>query len=216
MVKKQQYLDYIQSAGEDMPGYLERSITYWRDNFDPNNALFGYSATGAPAAAAAIDAFQYEITGEIRYAEQAKAALLIPRELSEIFPAETAACHPEYHQAVPPMDGLFVPPNYIPAYERVRNSGVLSKEDQRAVESIVADSLHTLFHFPEWGAHNRTMLRALSMALAYRAFPDNHQANEWQALSRQMAEDSWGRWSIEDAMGYHAVWMLALFTYAEV
>ena len=68
MATKQQYLNYIKSAGDDMPGYLERSIANWRDNFDPHNALFGYSATGAPAAAAAIDAFQYEITGELRYA----------------------------------------------------------------------------------------------------------------------------------------------------
>ena len=140
----------------------------------------------------------------------------MPSTLTEIFPAEIAARHPEYHQAVPPMDGLFIPPNYIPAYERVRNSGIFSAQDHQAVEEIVADSLHTLFHFPEWGAHNRTMLRALSMALANASFPDNPEADGWRELSEKMAEDSWGRWSIEDAMGYHSVWLLALFTYAEV
>jgi hypothetical protein len=216
MVKKQQYLDYILQAGEDMPGYLSRSISNWRENFNPHNSLFGFAATGAPAAAAAVNAFQYVITGDIRYAEQARNALLIPRQLTDIFPVDIAELHPEYHKAVPPMDGLFVPPNYIPAYERVRDSGVFNREDHQAVESIVADSLHTLFHFPEWGAHNRTMLRALSMALACRAFPNHPESEGWRTLSEKMAEASWGRWSIEDAMGYHAVWMLALFTYAEV
>lgn len=216
MATKQNYLDYIIEAGQDMVGYLERSIQSWRETFDPNNALFGYAGSGGPAAAAAIDAFLYEVTGELRYAHQARSALLMPRALADIFPAEIAARHPEYHQAVPPMDGLFIPPNYIPAYERVRDSGIFSVQDHQAVEAIVADSLHTLFHFPEWGAHNRTMLRALSMALANHSFPDNPESAGWRELSEKMAEDSWGRWSIEDAMGYHSVWLLALFTYAEV
>ncbi len=216
MATKQDYLAYIVEAGQDMPGYLERSIQSWRAQFDPNNALFGYAGSGGPAAAAAIDAFLYEVTGELRYAQQARSALLMPSTLTDIFPAEIAARHPEYHQAIPPMDGLFIPPNYIPAYERVRNSGIFGAQDHQVVEEIVANSLHTLFHFPEWGAHNRTMLRALSMALANASFPDNPEADGWRELSEKMAEDSWGRWTIEDAMGYHSVWLLALFTYAEV
>ncbi|MGC9469277.1 MAG: hypothetical protein ACP5HS_11845, partial [Anaerolineae bacterium] len=216
MPRKETYIEYIRAAGEDTESYLSRSIDRWRESFDPDNPLFGYGASGAPAAAAAIDAFLYTLTDDITYAHRARKALLLPRELTGIFPQEIAAKHPEYHRAVPPMDGLFVPPNYIPAYERVRDSGVFSKEDHAAVESIVADSLHTLFHFPEWGAHNRAMLRALSLALAARAFPTNPEAEAWRTLSQQLVDDSWGRWSVEDAMGYHAIWMLALFTYADV
>ena len=52
MPTKQEYLDYIVAAGADMPGYLERSIKHWRDNFTPHNALFGYQATGGPASSA--------------------------------------------------------------------------------------------------------------------------------------------------------------------
>ena len=65
MATKQDYLAYIVEAGQDMPGYLERSIQSWRAQFDPNNALFGYAGSGGPAAAAAIDAFLYEVTGRI-------------------------------------------------------------------------------------------------------------------------------------------------------
>jgi len=216
MPTRRAYLDYIFEAGRDTPVYLERSIHSWREHFNARNPLFGYAASGAPAAAAAVDAFLYEHTGEIRHAQHARTALLMPRELVTIFPAEIAARHPEYHRAVPPMDGLFVPPNYIPAYERVRNSGILNDDDHEAIEAIVADSLHTLFHFPEWGAHNRAMLRALSLAMAARAFPAYPEATAWRDLSAQLAEDSWGRWTIEDAMGYHSVWWLALCTYADV
>ncbi|MBN1247442.1 MAG: hypothetical protein JXC32_07270 [Anaerolineae bacterium] len=214
------YLDYICAAGATTEAYLTTSVERWRESFagsdGSDHPLFGYAATGAPAAAAAVDAFLYEATGDLAHAHRARRALLLPRSLTEIFPQALAARHPEYHQAVPPMDGLFVPPSYIPAYERVRGSGIFSEADQREVASIVADSLHTLFHFPEWGAHNRAMLRALSLALAARAFPTRPEAEAWRMLADQLADDSWGRWSIEDAMGYHAIWLLALFTYAEV
>jgi hypothetical protein len=216
MPSRAAYLNYIHAAGEHTESYLEHSITSWRDAFDPHNALFGYSASGAPAAAAAIDAFIYQQMGEQERARRARDALLLQRELTGIFPPEIAARHPEYHRAVPPMDGLFIPPIYIPAYERIRTSDVFTSADHQAIASIVADSLHTLFHFPEWGAHNRAMLRALSLALAARAFPEQPEARGWRELSDQLAHDSWGRWTIEDAMGYHSVWMLALFTYAEV
>lgn len=216
MPTRETYRTYILAAGQNVEHYLDSSVQHWRETFNPENPLFGYAASGAPAAAAALSAFLYEQTGEMRHARHARKALLLPRELSKLFPAETAARHPEYHQAVPPMDGLFVPPNYIPAYERVRDSGALHEDDHEAIASIVGDSLHTLFHFPEWGAHNRAMLRALSLALAARAFPKYPEAAEWRTLATQLAADSIGHWSIEDAMGYHAVWMLALFTYAEV
>jgi len=216
MPSRDAYLAYIRAAGEQTTTYLASAIEHWREHFDADHPLFGYAGSGAPAAAAAVDAFLYEQTGDVRHAERARAALLLPSELVAIFPQRAAARHPEYHQAVPPMDGLFVPPAYIPAYQRVRHSGVFSVEDHETIASTVADSLHTLFHFPEWGAHNRAMLRALSLALAARAFPDHPEAAPWHALAQELSDDSWGRWSIEDAMGYHAVWMLALFTYADV
>jgi len=35
MPTKQEYLDYIYTAGADTPGYLERSVQAWREQFDP-------------------------------------------------------------------------------------------------------------------------------------------------------------------------------------
>ncbi len=214
------YLDYIRAAGATTETYLSTSIEKWQESFrnagNSDHPLFGYAATGAPAAAAAVDAFLYQVTGDPVHAARARQALLLPRQLAKIFPPALAARHPEYHQAVPPMDGLFAPPSYIPAYERIRESDVLDQSDHDEIAGTVADSLHPLFHFPEWGAHNRAMLRALSLALATRAFPTHPDAANWKALANELAEDSWGHWSIEDAMGYHAIWLLALFTYAEV
>jgi hypothetical protein len=126
MTTRQAYRDYILAAGKTTTEYLERSIKTWRKHFEPDHALFGYASSGAPAAAAALDSYVFKLTGEVQYAERAKKALLMLRELTSIFPQDIAARYPEYERAVPPMDGLFVPPNYIPAYERIRNSGVLS------------------------------------------------------------------------------------------
>ena len=50
MTTRQAYLDYIFAAGENTIGYLDRSLKYWREHFDPHNTLFGYASSGGPAA----------------------------------------------------------------------------------------------------------------------------------------------------------------------
>ena len=50
MTARHTYLDYITQAAEGTTEYLQRSIAQWRESFDPDNTLFGYAATGAPAA----------------------------------------------------------------------------------------------------------------------------------------------------------------------
>ncbi len=214
------YLDYIRAAGATTETYLSTSIEKWQESFrnagNSDHPLFGYAATGAPAAAAAVDAFLYQVTGDPVHAARARQALLLPRQLAKIFPPALAARHPEYHQAVPPMDGLFAPPSYIPAYERIRESDVLDQSDHDEIPyaATVADSLHPLFPFPGMGGtQSRFMLRALSLALATARSPPYSAAGR---RCNRLAEDSWGPGRSRTPWAITQSGCAALFTYAEV
>ncbi|MCK5651734.1 MAG: hypothetical protein KAJ42_10170, partial [Gemmatimonadetes bacterium] len=72
-----------------------------------------------------------------------------------------------------------------------------------------------VFFFPEWGPHNRAMLRAYGLLMASQAMPDHPDAPRWQRLAQVLVADSWGKWEEEDAQIYHPVWLISLVRYAD-
>jgi hypothetical protein len=107
-------------------------------------------------------------------------------------------------------------PPYARAYLRIRDSGVLDSTSRAKIEKDLAFSLDHIFHFPEWGAHNRAMLRAESLYYGSVALPQHPSAAKWRRMAETLASDSLGHWEIEDASGYQAIWLYALFSYAEI
>lgn len=206
-------LDGIRRAFEADKGRLEQEIERWRAGFDPRNALFGYVAPSWPLALAGAAAFLYEQDRQPALAQLARDILLRYREWTSIMPADMIAARPEYEDGIPPLDPMFQPIVFIPACARIRDQ--VSAADWSALAGIVADSLRPLLRFPEWGAHNRAMLRAANLALAARVFADHPDAGGWLEMADELAEASWGRWSIEDAMLYQPIWMRALIVYGE-
>lgn len=212
---KQVYLDYIRKAAVNAShSALEENIAAWRAGFDPQNPL-GYSAPGYPYQYAWLHSFLYTLDGKPEHAREAVHGLLAYLPLVDGIPPEARAARPEWTEAIPPLDGMFQPPHYILAYLRIADSEQVTEEERRIIAQTVADSLRPIFHFPEYGAHNRAMLRALNLALAARAFPDHPEAQDWARLSETLAEDSWGRWSVEDASLYVPIWLWALVNYAD-
>jgi hypothetical protein len=116
---------------------------------------------------------------------------------------------------VPAIANFFFMAPYIRAYLRIRHSGVVDERTRQKIETDLAGSADFIFHFPEWGAHNRAMLRAEALIYAALAMPNHPHAKKWKQMAEVIAGDNLKQWEIEDATVYHPVWLLSLFSYAE-
>ncbi|HEY5565162.1 MAG TPA: hypothetical protein VIL33_06195, partial [Rhodothermia bacterium] len=177
--------------------------------------LIGYQPPNFLALTAEIAAHLYTRTGETKYAEIARDLLVEIPDLRRYFP-ERFRTRVEYEIGVPAVNWFRTFPVYARAYMDTRESGVYSEEDVAAVREAVASSVNIIFAFPEWGAMNRAMLRAESLMAAYRAFPDDPGAAKWLKMAVILADDSIGKWEIEDASIYHAVWLRSYINYLDL
>jgi hypothetical protein len=212
--QKSRYLEEIKKSAEkgwkENPEILER----WKKTSKPS-ALWGYDAPAHPVYLASTLAFLYEETGDRRYAERAAGLLAAFGDLRDVLPKGYSSTRAEYADGVPPLSNFFFLPPYVRAYLRIRDSGAMTPADKVKIEKEIAESVDFIFHFPEWGAHNRAMLRAEALLYASRAIPGHPHAKEWRQMAEVIATDNLKHWEIEDASGYHPVWLHALFSYAD-
>ncbi|NLC68388.1 MAG: hypothetical protein GX754_06310, partial [Clostridiaceae bacterium] len=181
--------------------------------------VFGYISPANIPLQAHIEGFMYFLTGEKEYAIEVRKCLLEVERLKEIYPREKIRQHPEYRKGLPAVDPAFFLQPYIYGYLYIKDSGVLDDTEKLQVENSIRSSVNVAFSFPEWGAHNRSMLRAWSLSLAARTLGENKCTGEteegkWQKLANYLAEESWGRWSIEDAELYIPLWLISTINYA--
>ena len=174
--------------------------------------LFGYSPSRWMLDFSAMSAFLYARSGIEMYADRAKDGLMFYHDWLDYLPPDAPSQRPEYTNSIPPMEPVFCPIIYTPVIKIIRNT--LTTDEMEIFVKILADSLKPIWRFPEWGGHNRAMLRAAGLALAAEAFPDHTDSGQWTSLANELAEESWGRWSIEDAMLYQPHWLRALIIYA--
>lgn len=213
MPNRSDYFNYLRAGYEREAGRLEEEILAWKRSFSGDNALLGFLPTRFPLHVAAVAAFLYEQGGAEELAHLARRSLLRYREFTSLYPPQAAAQRPEYQDGVPPLDTAFDPVIFAAACRRLKP--LLSPADEEQLASLAADSLQLIWRFPEWGGHNRAMLRAASLACCAQAFPSHPKAQAWTELADELAEESWGRWSIEDTMMYQAHWLRASILYAE-
>ncbi len=207
------YLQMITSAYEWEKGRVEEERQKALQHIAQATPLFGYVAPRWMLDFAATCAFLYARRDEPELARQACQALLFYREWLNHLPPEAAGQRPEYEEGIPPLEPVFHPVLFASAVQQIRPA--LSPGELDSLASILADSLRPIWRFPEWGGHNRAMLRAAGLAVSAATFPDHPEANWWISLADELAEESWGRWSIEDAMLYQPHWLRALIRYAE-
>lgn len=213
-MKKANYLEYIKKAVEYGRANYESQIENWRRNFDPN-FYFGYMAPSHIPFHAHLEGFLYYLTGDLEHALWCKKALLDMDDLKSIFPKEKIGLHPEYEEGLPAMDALFPLPAYIHGYMAVKDSGVLNDGEKKRIEETIKGSIRSTLHFPEWGAHNRSMLRVRSMALAVDVLECDPETKGWLKYAKLLAQESRGRWSIEDTGHYISLWLHASIHYAK-
>ncbi len=212
--QKALYLAEIKKVTEKAWANNPGIIDHWKKTSKPN-MLWGYDAPAHPVYLASTLAFLYEQTNEKSYAENAAQLLASYGDLREVLPKDYAKSRAEYADGVPSLSNFFYFPPYVRAYLRIRKSGVMDAATKAKIEKDIAQSVDYIFHFPEWGTHNRAMLRAEALYYAFLAFPDHPHAAKWKKMAEAIASDNINNWEIEDASNYNPVWLHALFSYAE-
>ena len=214
-VRKAEYLGYIRQAAELGWKDYPQAIETWKKSIQPSE-LWGYDAPGQPVYLADLLAFLFSETGDRSYAEKATRILADYGDLRQFYPEELKRKRAEYRSGIPAISNFFILPPYARAYMRLSAGGRIEPQDRDKIERDLAFSLDHIFYFPEWGAHNRAMLRAESLYYGAAALPSHPHAARWKQMAARLAEDSLRQWEIEDAAGYHAVWLYSLFSYADI
>jgi len=213
-VPRSEYLEYARASADWTWDHYDDLLDRWRQTFDPDN-VFGYRAPGRLLEMAVVYAFLFETEHERFCADRAKTVLLTYGDFREAYPEAAAARRPDYADGVPALPDFFTAMRYIRAYDTLHRLGQLSDDEVLHIESLIAHSMEYLLRSAEWGAMNRTMLRAETLASAVRALPDHPRAAIWDMQRKALADDNWGNWEIEDATIYHGVWLYALLGYAD-
>jgi len=212
--QKSVYLEEIKKAAEKGWQEYPALIDNWKKTTKPN-VLWGYDSPGQPVYLASTLAFLYEQTKDPSYARRAAELISGYGDLRKILPAGYDTTRAEYMNGVPAIANFFFMAPSIRAYQRIRDAGVLDEKTKNKIEKDLAGSADFIFHFPEWGAHNRAILRAEALMWAAIAMPHHPNAPKWRQMAEVIAADNLNQWEIEDATVYHPVWLLSLYLYAE-
>ena len=192
------------TESSDAPG----SSDSWRE-------LFGYAPPGQALQIAIVHAFLFERDGQ---SEDAVAAAAMLRRMSDYraeVPSELTRARVEYEDGLPAVPNFFQLGDYAESWRRISTCDAVDATSRRVIEAALAGSADFVFRFPEWGPHNRAMLRAHGLLEAALALPDHPRAATWRRMADVLAHDSLEEWEVEDASLYHPIWLQALFEYAE-
>ncbi|HMK39107.1 MAG TPA: hypothetical protein VK569_07180, partial [Bacteroidota bacterium] len=210
--QKQVYMEEIRKAADR--GWAENpaAIAAWKKTAG-SVVLWGYNPPAHPVYLAAVMGFLYEQTHERVYAERAAQLLSAYGDLRNSLPKEYSSSRIEYEDGIPTLTNFFFLPPYARAYLSLKGSDVLDGASRSRIESEIAGSIDFIFRYPEWGAHNRAMLRAEALTYAALALPSHPHAAKWKKMAGVLASDNVRHWEIEDASNYNPVWLHALFSY---
>ena len=209
-----QYLAYARASADWAWAHYDESIAAWRKSFDPKN-VFGYRAPGGLLEMAAIYAQLFEREKKPAYVVRAKKVLLTYGDYRSEFPDSARKLRYDYDDAVPALPDFFTVMRYIRAYDTLHRLQQLSPAENAKCEALIAESIGYMLRTQEWGAMNRSVLRAENLAWAVRALPNHPAVKTWDMQRRALGDDNWGNWEIEDATIYHGVWLYSLLGYAD-
>jgi len=212
-VSRGEYLAYMTAAAESGWNALPAEHAQWRKAIDVNY-VFGYNPPGNDLYLAALSANLYEITKEAKYLDRVKSLLLEYGRYRDAYPPEYLKSRAEYARGLPVLPNIFTTGKYIHAYRILKQYRPLTAAERDTIEQAIAGSADFLIRFQEWGPMNRALLRAEAISYAAKMLPNHPNSGTWAMYSSIIGDDSWNHWEIEDATGYHAVWVYALLNYA--
>ena len=106
-------------------------------------------------------------------------------------------------------------PPFCEAYEYLKAHGQIDAQLGTRTDALIAASADSHLGSTDWGAQNRATVDAAGFYAAADAVPGHDNASRWRGYGDALIEDSWGRWSIEDASIYGPFWLFYLITAAE-
>ncbi len=211
---KSDYLKAIQLARDHLAANYDQRLKDWEKNYVPD-AFSGYNPPAFPVNLAEGDAFLYKVTGQEKYAREAAKILVEFSRLRRFYPKVYWKKRKEYRYGLPPMTNFFQLIPYVRSYLWIQQSPVLTSEQRQLIQKTVAEAADYIFRYHEWGPMNRCMIRTAALMGAAKALPENPRARLWKRLALQMAASNLGKWTIEDAQIYNAVWLDALIMYID-
>ncbi len=213
-VKKSEYLDFIKRAVKNSLSQYQERIEEWKKS-STTYVLWGFNPPGEPVYLADALGFLYQITGDKSYAKEAIKILDEYSELKKFYPAEFAKLRVEYRDGVPALPNFFFSYLYVRAYLRIKDLDLLSNKQREKLYADITESVNFISYFPEWGAHNRAVLRAVTYLIASITFPDHPSAGEWRKQAEVLIYDNLSKWEAEDATMYNGIWLHSILIYIE-
>ncbi len=212
--EREVYLSLATRAFEEGLTSIPAQVERWKETWEPDPE-WGYAPPGGPVYFARLGGSLYRLTGDDRYALEAISWLADHHEYKQYFPEEMHDVRPDYADGVPTLTNFFELSAFSEAYLSIKDHPSLTPTQRQRIEASIAEAANYVFFFPEWGPHNRAMLRAYGLLVAAQAVPDHPDAPRWTKMARVLAADSWGKWEEEDAQIYHPVWLISLVRYAD-
>jgi hypothetical protein len=208
------YLDYARASADYIYDQRDSVVIKWRKTINPED-IFGYRAPGNLLEMAAIYATLYDLEGKKKYAERAKEVLLTYGQYTKEFPVAISRRKADYADGVPALPDFFTTMRYLQAYDKLKNKGFLTTAEMTKIDDLIAQSLVYILRTQEWGAMNRSALRAETLSWAVKVLPNHAVSPMLKMYEQALLSDNWGQWEIEDASLYHAVWLYALMGSAD-
>jgi hypothetical protein len=214
LAQKATYLAEIEKSAAQCWRTLPADLEAWKKN--PNHSiLWGYNPPATPLYLAATYGYLYSLDHNELYAQRALQLLAEYGTLRKTLPPDFASARIEYAKGVPPFTNFFFIPPIAQAYLAVRDSRAATPALRATIEQELQEVLDFVFTFPEWGTHNRAMLRALGLELGAQALPRHPHTAQWKQMAEAIGADNLQAWEVEDATVYHPVWLHSLLRYAE-
>ncbi len=208
------YLAEIEKSAAQCWRTLPSDLEAWKKN--PNHSvLWGYNPPASPLYLAATYGYLYSLNHDEQYAQRALHLLADYGSLRKTLPAGFAASRAEYARGIPAFTNFFFIAPFAQAYIAVRESRSATPALRKAIESDLGECVDFIYTFPEWGSHNRAMLRALGFLLGAQALPHHPHVRQWIRTAEAISADNLQAWEVEDATVYHPVWLHTVLRYAE-
>ena len=208
------YLEYARSSADYVYNQRDSIVIKWRKTINPED-IFGYRAPGSLLEMAAIYATLYDLEGKKAYAERAREVLLTYGQYTKEFPVEISRRKADYADGVPALPDFFTTMRYLQAYDKLKNKNFLTAAECTKIDDLIAHSLMFILRTQEWGAMNRSALRAETLSWAVKVLPNHAVSSTLKMYEQALLSDNWGQWEIEDASLYHGVWVYALMGSAD-